>query len=74
MVTTWFIRCLGVSLNKKNKYVAVPFEEEFLPEYYIIDEKSMIEFAWNKRVDEILLPVKGNIDKKKHQMVEILAF
>lgn len=49
----------------KNVYIAIPQEEEFLPEYYIVDVKYMVDFAWDKRIEEFLKPILDKIKNVK---------
>lgn len=45
-----------------SKYIALPYEVDFLPPYYIINQNAMIEFCWTKRVSELLEgPLKSKI-------------
>jgi DNA polymerase elongation subunit (family B) len=43
-------------LQKANSIV-LPIDDEKLPEYYIIDVKAMIDFAWIDRVNEFIKPI-----------------
>lgn len=51
--------------------IVIPYEEECIPDYYVVDIASMVEFAWVNRVKEMLEPIWSNIDKTKK--VEQLA-
>jgi DNA polymerase elongation subunit (family B) len=46
-------------MNEKNKTIALPFEEDQLPNYYVIDVQSMMKFCWTNRVAEIMNPITG---------------
>lgn len=48
-------------ISEKNNSVVLPFEEERLPEYYVIDVDGMVDFAWKKRYAELLEPVMEDI-------------
>ena len=56
-----------LKLGTKLEVIAVPEEVECLPNYYIIDVKSMVDFAWGDRYKLLLDPL---ITKKQ----EILTF
>lgn len=47
--------------------IVIPEEVEYLPSYYIIDVKSMVDFSWNDRYNLLLEPL---LTKKQ----EILTF
>ena len=53
--------------GEKLEVIAIPEEVEKLPDYYIIDVKSMVDFAWGDRYKLLLDPL---ITKKQ----EILTF
>ena len=44
--------------------IAIPYEEETLPDYYRIDVDSMVELAWGKRVRELFEPIWDKIDRR----------
>lgn len=52
-----------VSKNRKLDVICLPDEETNLPNYYNIDIKAMIKFAWKDRVALILTPLIGTNDK-----------
>ena len=56
-----------LSNNKKLEVICVPDEEIKLPEYYNIDVKEMLKFAWKDRCNLILEPLIG-------KSISILAF
>jgi hypothetical protein len=41
--------------------IAMPYEEEFLPSYYIIDIDKMIEFSWDIRISNFLKPLSEDV-------------
>ena len=49
---------------KEFRWIAIPYEEEALPEYYKVDIESMLNVAWRDRVSEFLRPVLPQINKK----------
>lgn len=49
---------------KEFRWLAIPYEEESLPEYYKVDIESMLNVAWRDRVSEFLRPVLPQINKK----------
>lgn len=40
-------------LGKPN-FVVMPFEEERLPDFFILDEEEILNFCWNDRIKELL--------------------
>jgi len=46
-----------LSVGKKLEYVAVPDEELRLPEWFVIDTKAMLKFAWEDRCNQITDPI-----------------
>lgn len=69
----FLFRILGVDVNKapkrildkldyigiKNKQIVLPFEEDKLPEYYILDLESQMKFVIHDRIQEIMQIFKG---------------
>jgi len=51
----------------KLEIIVIPEEMEYIPNYYIIDVKSMVDFSWNDRYNLLLEPL---LTKKQ----EILTF
>lgn len=49
---------------KEFKWIAIPYEENSLPNYYKIDIDQMLSVAWTDRVKEFLKPVLPDINKK----------
>jgi len=49
---------------KEFRWIAIPYEEEALPNYYRVDVESMLDVAWRDRVSEFLRPVLPHINKK----------
>lgn len=43
--------------GQKLEAIAIPIEEERLPEYYVPDIKAMLKFAWTDRYEQILDPL-----------------
>jgi len=43
--------------GRKLEYIVLPDEEIKLPEYYLVDEFKMLDFAWKKRVKLLLDPI-----------------
>lgn len=50
---------------KDVKWIVLPYDEEKLPDYYVIDIDAMLEFAWTKRVDELLKPIISRVSKRE---------
>ena len=50
--------------SKKVKYIAIPIEEEVLPEFFDLDLKAMMKFCWYDRIDEILKPIENMVYQK----------
>ncbi len=48
--------------------IVIPFEEDRLPEYYIIDKAAMLDFTWDDRVNELITPIKGKLGYKSDEM------
>lgn len=46
-------------LTSKNNNIVIPFEEEQLPKYYVIDIKSQMQYAWEDREAEIMRVLRG---------------
>jgi hypothetical protein len=59
---------------KKLQYIVLPYEEEKLPDYFIIDVDAMLEFAWITRAKELLEPIEHLIYKTKKTNNTILTF
>lgn len=54
----------NVNKVKEIRWLAIPYEEENLPNYYKVDIESMLNLAWRDRVNEFLRPVLPHINKK----------
>lgn len=52
---------IGVVMTDKDKYIALPYEEEKLPSYFIIDVNAMMKFVWNDREKELLSPIYDEV-------------
>jgi len=50
-------------MTPKNTCIVIPYEEPRLPDYYIIDVDSMLDYCWTKRYMELLEPVMINMEK-----------
>lgn len=48
-------------ITPKNNNIALPFEEDKLPEYYNVDVESMLKFAWTDRYMELLKPIISGV-------------
>ena len=48
--------------SKKLGAIAIPWEENSLPEYYTIDIEKTLKFAWEDRVTELLAPISRQIE------------
>lgn len=48
-------------LTTKHNNIVIPFEEEKLPEYYVIDIKKQMKYSWDDREDEIMRVLRGDI-------------
>lgn len=59
-------------INKRNKQIVIPFEEEKLPDYYILDTDSQMKFCWDDRVKEIMDVFKT--DNKNIEDEELLNY
>ena len=60
----------------KNTYIAIPFEETKLPDYYSIDIDSNLDACWIKRYNSLLEPIYSTIypnieDKLENNIVNI---
>lgn len=55
-------------IGEKNNNIVLPFEEERLPSYYIIDIKGMFNFSWNDRVREVLEPLMDEVDNYRKSL------
>lgn len=55
-------------LSVKSTSIVLPFEEEKLPEYYIVDIKKQTDFVWNDRVKEIMEAVR--YDNKEDETIK----
>ena len=42
--------------------VVLPYEEERLPDFFVINVDAMMNFCWEDRVDELLEPIRSSID------------
>jgi len=45
--------------------IAIPYEEEFLPNYYNLNIEATLKFAWTDRVDGIIRPFESQVYKKE---------
>jgi len=54
----------NINKIKEFRWIAIPYEEESLPNYYKVDINSMLGLAWRDRVNEFLRPVLPQISKK----------
>jgi DNA polymerase elongation subunit (family B) len=64
---------VGANLSDKSKYIALPYEEEKLPDYFILDVGAMMKFSWSDRESELLYPIKNkvfNIAKKDEGVIK----
>ena len=48
------------------KWIVLPYEEERLPDYYVIDTEGMLDFAWTKRINELLKPILHRVSKREN--------
>ena len=55
----------NINKYEKNEYIAVPYEEDKLPDYYNIDIDRTMKYAWDDRVDELVGALKSEIFKIK---------
>ncbi len=53
------IRMKSHLITNKNKYIAIPFEVERLPDYYIMDTAAQIKYAWDDRETEVMRVLRG---------------
>jgi len=58
---------------KEFRWIAIPYEEDILPNYYKIDVESMLGVAWRDRVNEFLRPVLPQINKREKIRKQSLA-
>lgn len=65
---------MASKLTDKNKYVALPYEEDELPDYFIIDDEAMMNFAWTDRVSELLAPIEKDVYKRISEDEGIITF
>jgi len=54
--------------NKDQDRISIPYEEEKLPDYYVIDLERTLEFNWKNRVEELLEPIWDNLDLNDMEM------
>ena len=47
-------------INHKNKYIAIPFEVDKLPDYYIMDTMAQVKYAWDDRESEVMRVLRGD--------------
>jgi hypothetical protein len=57
-------------MTSKHKYIAIPYELERLPDYYIIDLERQLRYSWIDRQSEILRVLKGELYETKRQIIE----
>lgn len=49
------------NINLKNTCIVIPYEEERLPEYYVVDIENMMKYAWHDRYADLLSPIYNKI-------------
>ncbi len=54
-----------IEKGRKLDVVAIPDEEDKLPDYYIVDNREMLDFAWEKRYNLLLAPLLEMQEKGK---------
>jgi hypothetical protein len=57
-------------IGEKNNNIVLPFEEECLPSYYVIDRDGMFDFAWDARVREVLEPLMEEVDNYRESLMK----
>lgn len=48
-------------ITSKDKCIVIPYEEERLPEYYIIDVDQQYKYSWEDRINDLLRPIYEEI-------------
>jgi hypothetical protein len=62
-----------VGMNIPNNIV-IPYEEEKLPDYYIIDKTAMLSFSWDDRVNEMIEPLKDSLGRRRiNELAELVV-
>lgn len=51
-------------LTRKNTCIVVPFEEDKLPDYYILNVEGQMDYAWDKRASNIMRVLQGDADEE----------
>ena len=64
---------MNVITELRPKYIAIPEEEEVLPNFFIMDMNAMMEFCWDKRIKEILEPIDTMVYSHK-KSDEVIAW
>lgn len=80
----YLFKILGIDLNKapekvvrnahnylKQDSIAIPYEEEKLPDWIIVDVKKMMNFAWEDRINEFLKPIQHLVSEKKEEEIDL---
>lgn len=58
------------SMTVKNKSIVVPFEEDRLPEYYILNTQAQMEYCWESRIREIMSVFGANVEFSMDALME----
>jgi hypothetical protein len=58
-----------VKEGKKLEVIAIPDEEERLPEFFIIDLKSALKFSFTDRYELLLKPLLLDVERKRTQVL-----
>jgi hypothetical protein len=51
-------------INNKTTNIVIPFEEEILPEYYVLDIANQIRYSWDDRATEVMRVLEGVFNEK----------
>jgi len=58
----------------KHNNIVLPYEEEKLPEFFVIDKESSLKFTWDDRVSEILEPIIDKVNSLGKRERKIVTF
>jgi hypothetical protein len=57
-------------LTRKNNCIVIPYEEEKLPDYYILNLDSQMKYSWDDRENEIMRVLIGNDNNENSKIFE----
>lgn len=59
---------------KKSTSIVIPYEENYIPDYYIVNVDDMIQFAWDNRVDELISPLNYKLNRNNAKITQTYGF